>query len=103
MEFHSEGTEGLKGRGPNVLESGRYSIALVTWEGVINLHTQTVIVNLRYVIDQLSGIYTDEESCLWLHSPHPLLGNERAIDFINADRTPEVLAVIERFDAGAFL
>ena len=71
--------------------------------GTPNLHTQTVIADLRYVVDRLSDFYTADETRLWLHSRHPLLRNERAIDLINADRTEEVLAVIERLDAGAFL
>lgn len=71
--------------------------------GTPNLHTQTVIADLRYVVDRLSDFYTAEEARLWLHSRHALLCNERAIDLINADRTEEVLAVIERLDAGAFL
>lgn len=71
--------------------------------GSPNLRTQTVIADLRYVVDRLSDFYTADETRLWLHSRHPLLANERAIDLINADRTEEVLAVIERLDAGAFI
>lgn len=71
--------------------------------GTPTLHTQTVIADLRYVVERLSDFYTPEETRLWLHSRHPLLNNERAIDLITADRTEEVLAVIERLDAGAFV
>lgn len=67
------------------------------------LHTQTVIADLRYVVDRLSDFYTADEARLWLHARHALLGNSRAIDLIVADRTEEVLAVIERLEAGAFL
>ena len=67
------------------------------------LRTQTVIAELRYVVDRLSDFYTPEETRLWLHASHPLLGHERAIDLINAGRTEDVLAVIERLDAGAYL
>jgi len=68
-----------------------------------SLHTQTVIADLRYVVDRLSDFYTPAETRLWLHARHQLLNGERAIDLINADRTEEVLAVIERLDAGAFI
>jgi transcriptional regulator with XRE-family HTH domain len=68
-----------------------------------NLHTQTVIADLRYVVDRLSDFYTAEEIRLWLHARHPLLEGQRAIDLICANRTEEVLAAIERLDAGAFL
>lgn len=71
--------------------------------GSPNLRTQTVIADLRYVVDRLSDFYTADETRLWLHSRHVLLNNERAIDLINADRTQEVLAVIERLDAGAYV
>jgi transcriptional regulator with XRE-family HTH domain len=71
--------------------------------GSPDIRTQTVIADLRYVVDRLSDFYTADETRLWLHSRHPLLNNERAIDLINADRTEEVLAVIERLDAGAFI
>lgn len=71
--------------------------------GTPSLHTQTVIADLRYVVDRLSDFYTADEARLWLHARHPLLGNARAIDLITADRTQEVLAVIDRLDAGAFL
>jgi transcriptional regulator with XRE-family HTH domain len=67
------------------------------------LATQTIIADLRYVVDRLSDFYTPSETRLWLHAKHPLLNNERAIDLIIADRTQEVLAVIERLDAGAYL
>ena len=67
------------------------------------LHTQTVIADLRYVVDRLVDFYTPDETRLWLHARHPLLNGERAIDLINQNRTEEVLAVIERLDAGAYL
>lgn len=67
------------------------------------LRTQTIIADLRYVVDRLSDLYTPDEIRLWLHTRHSLLNNERAIDLINEGRTEEVLAVIERLDAGAYL
>jgi len=72
-------------------------------KGSPDLRTQTVIADLRYVGDRLSDFYTPDETRLWLHSRHPLLKNERAIDLIFADRTEEVLAVIERLDASAYI
>jgi transcriptional regulator with XRE-family HTH domain len=71
--------------------------------GSPNLRTQTVIADLRYVVDRLSDFYSADETRLWLHSRHPLLNGERAIDLINADRTEEVLAVIERLESGAYV
>lgn len=67
-----------------------------------DLHTQTVIAGLRYVVDRLADFYTPEETRLWLHTKHPMLDNARAIDLINAGRTEDVLAVIEAMDTGAY-
>lgn len=74
-----------------------------TGKGTPDLRTQTVIADLRYVVDRLSDFYSPDETRLWLHARHQLLGGERAIDLINCDRTQEVLAVIDRLDAGAFI
>jgi transcriptional regulator with XRE-family HTH domain len=67
-----------------------------------DLRTQTVIAELRYVVDRLGDFYTPDETRLWLHTSHPMLKGERAIDLINAGRTEEVLAVIESLDSGAY-
>jgi transcriptional regulator with XRE-family HTH domain len=67
------------------------------------LRTQTVIADLRYVVERLRDFYTSDETRLWLHTRHPLLNNERAIDLIHANRTEEVLAVIDRMDASGYL
>lgn len=67
------------------------------------LATQTVLADLRYVVDRLSDFYTPDEARLWLHTRHPLLKQRRAIDLIREGRTEEVLAAIERMDAGAYL
>jgi transcriptional regulator with XRE-family HTH domain len=67
-----------------------------------DLKTQTMIAELRYVVDRLGDFYTPDETRLWLHTSHPMLMGERAIDLINAGRTEEVLALIESLDAGAY-
>jgi transcriptional regulator with XRE-family HTH domain len=67
-----------------------------------DLHTQTVIAELRYVVDRLAEFYTPDETRLWLHARHPMLDNQRAIDLINAGQTERVLAVIEALDSGAY-
>lgn len=67
-----------------------------------DLRTQTVIAELRYVVDRLADFYTPDETRLWLHTRHPMLGSERAIDLINNGRTEQVLAVVEALDSGAY-
>jgi uncharacterized protein (DUF2384 family) len=61
------------------------------------------IADLRYVMERLSDFYTPDEAQLWLNSRHLLLNDQRAIDLINADRTEEVLGVIERLNFGAYI
>jgi transcriptional regulator with XRE-family HTH domain len=68
-----------------------------------SLRTQTIISDLRYVVDRLSDLYNSDEARLWLHARHPLLNKERAIDLINSDRTEEVLAVIDRMNEGVYV
>ena len=68
-----------------------------------DLRTQTVFAELRYVIDRLSDFYTPDETRLWLHTRHPMLNGERAIDLVNEGRTEAVLAVIEALDSGAYV
>lgn len=68
-----------------------------------DLRTQTVIAELRYVVERLSDFYTADETRLWLHTAHQMSNGERAIDLINAGRTEEVLAIIEALDTGAYI
>jgi transcriptional regulator with XRE-family HTH domain len=67
-----------------------------------DLHTQTVMAELRYVVDRLADFYTPDETRLWLHARHPMLEGARAIDLIHEGRTKEVLAIIDALDAGAY-
>jgi transcriptional regulator with XRE-family HTH domain len=67
-----------------------------------DLKTQTIIAELRYVVDCLSEFYTPDETRIWLHSKHQLLNGERAVDLIHNGKTEDVLAVIEMLDVGAY-
>ena len=40
---------------------------------------------------------------MWLFARHPQLGGERPIDVINDERSEEVLDILERLDAGAYV
>ena len=67
-----------------------------------DLETQIVIAELRYVVDRLAEFYAPEETRLWLHARHPMLGGARAVDLINEGRTEEVLAAVEALDSAAY-
>ncbi len=68
-----------------------------------SLDTQAFFAQLRYVAERLTDFYTPDEARLWLYAPHPMLGNERAVDVIRSGHGREVLAVIESLDAGDYL
>jgi transcriptional regulator with XRE-family HTH domain len=72
-------------------------------KGSPSLRIQTMIAELRYLVERLSDFYTPDETRLWLHTSHRLLARERPVDLIHAGRTEEILAVIDRLEAGAYL
>lgn len=102
---HLQSVGGLKGTDiANIVGVSAPTVSRWTNEkGSPPLDTQTVLAELRYVVDRLSDFYTPDEARLWLHAKHPLLEQRRAIDLIRAGKTEDVLAVIERMDAGAYL
>ena len=59
--------------------------------------------DLHYVVGRLRDYYDSDEIRTWLHARHPQLDGARAIDLIHADRTEEVLQVLNRLDAGVYL
>ncbi len=97
-------TGGLQGKDiANIVATSQATVSRwSTGKSTPDLKTQTTIAELRYVVDRLSDLYSPDETRLWLHTAHPMLQGERAIDLINAGRTQEVLAVIESLDEGAY-
>jgi len=98
-------TGGLHGR--DIANIVNVSPATVSrWAGgksTPDLHTQTVIADLRYVIDRLADFYEPDETRLWLNAKHPLLNQERPIDLIRSGQTEAVLGIVEQLDAGVYL
>ena len=64
---------------------------------------ELIISDLNYVVQKLRDYYKAENIRLWLHSRHPQLDGERAIDLIHENRTDEVLTIIARLDADAYV
>ncbi|MGF1607545.1 MAG: hypothetical protein ACFB22_14545 [Rhodothalassiaceae bacterium] len=64
---------------------------------------QLIMSDLSYVVGRLSEYYTNEEIRVWLFARHPQLEGKRAIDLIHDDRSEEVLAILDRLDADAYL
>lgn len=64
---------------------------------------ELMISDLNYVVQKLRDYYKPENIRSWLHSRHPQLNGERAIDLIHENRTDEVLTIIGRLDADAYI
>ena len=64
---------------------------------------QLLVSNLAFVVTRLGEYYDPDEIRAWLYTPHPQLDGERAIDLIHDDRTEDVLAILDRLDADAYL
>ena len=65
--------------------------------------TQLIMSDLSYVVMRLSEYYSHEEVRAWLYARHPQLDGRRAIDLIHDERTEEVIAVLDRLDADAYI
>ena len=65
--------------------------------------TQLLVSELAYVTMCLGEYYGAEEIRAWLCAQHPQLDGARAIDLIHDDRTKDVLAILDRLDADAYL
>ena len=65
--------------------------------------TQLIMSDLSYVVMRRSEYYSDEEVRAWLYAPHPQLDGERALDLIHGNRSEEVIAILDRLDADAYL
>lgn len=65
--------------------------------------TQLVLSDLHFVVGRLQDYYSAPEIRLWLYSRHPQLSGERAIDLINANRSEEVIRVLERLDSDVYV
>lgn len=102
-ELRQEG--GLKGT--DIANITDVSTATVSrWsQGKASPHprTQLVLSDLHYIVGRLADYYSSAEIRIWLYARHPQLGGERAIDLINDERSDEVLGVLDRLDASAYL
>ena len=65
--------------------------------------TQLIMSDLSYVVMRLSEYYSHEEVRAWLYARHPQLEGRRAIDLIRDERTEDVIAILDRLEADAYL
>lgn len=64
---------------------------------------QKLLLDLEYIVDQLSDFYAPQESRLWLYARQKLLGGETPAELIQKGRTAEVIAVIDQLRDGGFV
>lgn len=64
---------------------------------------QKRLMELEYIVDQLSDIYTPEEARLWLYARQKLLGGAVPALLIQENRTDELIAVIDQLREGVFI
>ena len=64
---------------------------------------EKTILELEYIVDQLSDFYEPQEARLWLFSRQKLLNGEKPAELIQQGRTEEVLTVIKQLRDGVFI
>ena len=61
------------------------------------------LLDLEYIVEQLSDFYEPQEARLWLFSRQKLLHGERPADLIQQGRTSEVIGVIDQLRDGVYV
>lgn len=61
------------------------------------------LLELEFLLEELSEFYAPEEAKLWMFSHHRLLGGARPADVIQQGRSGEVLALLEQLRTGAYV
>lgn len=64
---------------------------------------QKVLLELEFIVEQLSDFYDPQEARLWLFSRHKLLNGEKPADLIQKGRADEIIAVIDQLRDGVFV
>jgi len=61
------------------------------------------LLDLEYIVDQLSDFYEPQEARLWLFSRQKLLDGKTPASLIQLGKTSEVIAVINQLRDGIFV
>ena len=64
---------------------------------------EKLLLDLEYVVDQLSDLYGPTEARLWLFGRQKLLGGQTPAALIQAGRTDDVLRVIGQLRDGIYI
>lgn len=58
--------------------------------------TEKTLLELEYIVDQLSDFYEPNEARLWIFSPQKLLGGASPAELIQSGRIDEVLRLVNQ-------
>jgi hypothetical protein len=64
---------------------------------------ERILLDLEYVVDQLSDFYEPEEARLWLFSRQKLLKGKQPAELIHDGKTDRVIEIIDQLRDGVFL
>lgn len=64
---------------------------------------ERILLDLEYVVDQLSDFYNPEEARLWLFSRQKLLDDKQPAQLIHDGDTDRVIEIIDQLRDGVFL
>ena len=64
---------------------------------------ERILLELEYIIDELTDFYDPQEARLWLFSRQKLLDGQRPAELIQKGRTDEVRNVIAQLRDGVFV
>lgn len=64
---------------------------------------ERILLDLEYVVEQLSDFYEPNEARLWLFSRQKLLDGKQPADFIHDGKTDKVIEIIDQLRDGVFL
>jgi transcriptional regulator with XRE-family HTH domain len=64
---------------------------------------QRLLLDLEYIVDQLSDFYEPQDARLWLFSRQKLLGGVTPADLIQQGKTGEVIRIIDQLRDGVFV
>jgi uncharacterized protein (DUF2384 family) len=65
--------------------------------------TEKALLELEFIVDQLSDFYGPNEARQWLFSPQKLLSGEKPSDLIQAGRIDEVRRLVNQLRDGVYL
>lgn len=62
--------------------------------------SRTRLLEVKYVVDQLREVYTEEGVEIWLHGRNRSLGGRRPLELLHEGQFDTVLEAVERLNAG---